>query len=141
MYNIVKKWGVLLTKKDIITQYIKENISNLDPGDLKFLLEYRAKMSENEKEKMAKGKNERLIYHDLSTLANAIEKGDTTSIKYKRLKELLAIYQDITKGKDLDEISYKLDRIYMELDMGVRKNSTLINILEKRIKNGSKYSR
>jgi len=67
----------------------------------------------------------KILIDDLSNLNNNIKSGELTSISFHRLERELKLFDTILNSGDLDEISYELDKLYIENDMGVRKNSTL----------------
>ena len=111
-----------------IIDYIKNNKSNLKKQELNFLLNYASILKEKNLEN-ATEVDIKILIDDLSNLNNNIKSGELTSISFHRLERELKLFDAILNSGDLDEISYELDKLYIENDMGVRKNSTLSNKL------------
>ena len=107
-----------------IIDYIKNNKSNLKKQELNFLLNYASILKEKNLEN-ATEVDIKILIDDLSNLNNNIKSGELTSISFHRLERELKLFDAILNSGDLDEISYELDKLYIENDMGVRKNSTL----------------
>lgn len=107
-----------------IINYIKNNKLNLKKQELNFLLNYASILKEKNLEN-ATEVDIKILIDDLSNLNNNIKSGELTSISFHRLERELKLFDAILNSGDLDEISYELDKLYIENDMGVRKNSTL----------------
>jgi len=109
---------------DYIIDYIKNNKTNLNIEELKFLLNYAAILKENNLENIMNA-DIGLIIGDLKKLHKNISDGQLTSISFQRLETELKLFDAILKNENLDDISYELDKLYIECDMGVRENSVL----------------
>lgn len=111
-----------------IINYIKNNKDLLDKDELKFLLLYAAELKLRGIKNLNKV-NLKLLIKDLTFLNKKIQSGKLTSISFKRLERELQLFEDILNNVDLDKVSYELDKLYIENDLGIRENSTLVKNL------------
>lgn len=127
---------------DRIIQYIKENKNYINEEDLKFLLRYaRSLKIRNYQNKQDLSIKE--VLDDMSALNETMRQGELTHLTIDRLKREMELIEALISGEDIDVISYELDRLYVENDMGARKNSSLsykLNIMEKRNKKSNERS-
>lgn len=113
---------------DYIVNYIKNNKSKLDIEELKFLLKYVSYLNKVDLDNVAKA-DINLIINDLKKLHKHLSESTLTSVSFSRLEKEIKLFDSILQNKNLDDISYELDKLYIECDMGVRKNSTLVKKL------------
>jgi len=109
---------------DYIVDYIKNNKHSLDAEELKFLLNYTLNLKETNLNSI-EHINKKMLINDLKKLHENISKGPLTSISYQRLQTEMNLFEALLNEENLDDISYELDKLYLESDMGVRENSTL----------------
>ena len=110
---------------EYLENYIKANKDYLEETELKFFLKYLVSLKESKYEN-AINTDIKTIIMDLKKLYNNLSSRELTSLTYKRLAKELEIVNLISQRKNLEDISYELDKLYIECDMGVRENSVLV---------------
>ena len=68
---------------------------------------------------------------DLKALNENMQKGELTPLSYKRLGKEFQLFERLLSGDSLEDISYELDKLYVDNDMDTRKKSSLIYSLKK----------
>lgn len=122
---------------DYIIHYLKDNKDGLLPEEKKFLIEYASIIKKNNIENVEKISKEDII-KDLKLLTDHMEKSDETSAKIKRSYLLFQILRRIEKGEDLIDISYSIDKLFIENGMSVRDKSAVVSKLKKELIQKSK---
>lgn len=121
---------------DRIIEYVQNN-PMLNPADKRNLIMYATQLYingiENKENETAED-----ILRDLATLNRKLKTSANTSIVSKRLEREMEIIEQIGEyyksGKNLEKISYELDKLYLESDMSIRKSSSLSYNLKKKEK-------
>lgn len=119
-----------------IVEYIQNN-PMLNPIDKRNLMIYATQLYINGIENK---ENETIedILEDLKKLNVKLKTSANTSIVSERLAREIQIVEQIGQyyknGTNLEKISYELDKLYLESDMSVRKNSSLSYNLRKKEK-------
>lgn len=96
----------------------------------RYLIHYATKLYKQNLENVEK-ENIKDIFNDFNTLNNTIKICNDTSINKKRISEMFEILEKINsylenpKLEIIVEISDKLDKLYLDSDMPLRKNSSL----------------
>lgn len=111
-----------------LAKYIKKNKNNLSKKTLIFLLNYAAAIKEQNTENVEQC-NKKEIIQDLIELNKISKSGALTTITCERLERELKLFEAILNNKNLEEISYELDKLYIEAGLGVRNNSVLTKTL------------
>ena len=106
---------------EYIINYIKNNKSKLPKNELKFLLSYASSLK-----KVTAEPSSKTIVEDLKELYKYLKTGPLTSIAVERLKKVMWLFEAILQNENLDEISYELDKLYIECGLSVRQNSALV---------------
>lgn len=107
---------------------------NISEKEKMFLVKYATKLYANSVENVEK-ENIGDILSDLKVLNDNLKECNNTSISQKRIGDILELLNKITDYYNgnimIDEISYKLDELYLKLDLPVRKKSSMSYNLEK----------
>ena len=120
-----------------LTEYIRNNKDVLSKNELRFLINYAIKVNDQNIENVENVSYKNLT-DDLIKLNNTIKSGELTSLSFERLERLLYLFDRLLNKDNLDDISYDLDKLYLENDMPVRVNSTLVHKLYSVQKKGNK---
>lgn len=120
-----------------IMNYIDNN-KNITPVEKRMLLNYAAQLYINKVENIQNEKIE-LILKDIKYLNNHLKESDDTSIVRSKLDDEIKIFEllnDYYKNNQLhlEEISFLLDKLYLDTDLKIRSNSSLSYNLEKKLK-------
>lgn len=115
-----------------IMNFLKNN-PQLNDEEKRYLIHYATELYKNNVENL---ENETLqdIFTSLKIYSNQLKECADTSITRNRITEIINILEQISKPnidkKTLNEISYKLDKLYLETDLPLRENSSLSYNLE-----------
>ena len=112
-----------------IANYLLEHKNDLPEEELRFLINYLAKLREQGIENKL-NPNKKDIINDLARLNQEMKSGELTSLTFDRLERELVLYNKLINNEDLVDISYELDKLYMENDMPIRDNSVLVRKLK-----------
>ncbi len=109
---------------EIIMNFIDIYKKKLSEEELKFLLRYARSLKKRNYENQ-NNITEIDILEDIKKLNEVIKEGELTSLSFNRLKREIELYEQLINGENIHDISYELDKLYIESDMGARKNSSL----------------
>lgn len=111
-----------------IIEYINNN-SDLEKNKKRFLISYATQLNEYDIENK-ETENVKDLLQDIKYLNFYLKIQKTTPISLERFEKLLNIFERLLNISNLDdydikEISYELDKLHMDMDLKVRKNSSL----------------
>lgn len=110
-----------------IIEYIKEN-PELDSERRRILVQYASQLLINNIENIEDESMEAIL-SSIKLLNTTLRNGESTSIVARRLEEEIKLFELIGEYYEFgidnkDEIIFQLDKLYLDSDMGVRKNSS-----------------
>ena len=126
-----------------LDETIKNNYYRYNESELTLLLQYRGLVNtygyrfSDDVEKV----DFTAVYDDLKRVTNKVKTGDSTSLNQERLVKILNLYEELLDGGNLEQISFELDLLFLENDMGIRENSQLVKHLEKGKEDGYKFDK
>lgn len=126
-----------------LDEAIKNNYYRYNESELTLLLQYRGLVNtcgyrfSDDVEKV----DFTAVYDDLKRVTNKVKTGDSTSLNQERLVKILNLYEELLDGGNLEQISFELDLLFLENDMGIRENSQLVKHLEKGKEDGYKFDK
>ena len=116
-----------------LEDYIVKYKDELDQQDLEFLIRYLYLLKHGDSRPVPLDTEDNIfeIIQDLKALSISLKEGSYTSICHSRFERMVDIFDTVSKKniktEDLSDASYELDKLFIENDMPLRKNSTLIN--------------
>ena len=113
-----------------IVEYIRENRNNITEAELRLILRYIRSIRINNIN-VDPNITEKSVLEDLKALNENMQKGELTPLSYKRLGKEFQLFERLLSGDSLEDISYELDKLYVDNDMDTRKKSSLIYSLKK----------
>lgn len=113
-----------------IVEYIRENRNNITEAELRLILRYIRSIRINNIN-VDPNITEKSVLEDLKALNENMQKGELTPLSYKRLGKEFQLFERLLSGDSLEDISYELDKLYVDNDMNTRKKSSLIYSLKK----------
>ena len=113
-----------------IVEYIRENRNNITEAELRFILRYIRSIRINNIN-VDPNITEKSVLEDLKALNENMQKGELTPLSYKRLGKEFQLFERLLSGDSLEDISYELDKLYVDNDMDTRKKRSLIYSLKK----------
>lgn len=113
---------------DLIVSYIKENKETMNPEEIKFLIEFKNKMKKQNIYNESQITKEELI-KDIINLKDYIA-DNNTSFNIKRNYLLYSLLKRVNNDDDLLEVSYLVDKLYMEYDLPIREKSAVVSKLK-----------
>ena len=113
--------------------FLKEN-PNINTEEKRILISYATQLLKSNIENQ-QTENISDMLCDLRYVNNILKLQKQTTLNFERFQKLVDIFQMITdfynsKEINLEEISYQLDKLYIDMDLKVRKNSCLSYNLE-----------
>lgn len=113
--------------------FLKEN-PNINTEEKRILISYATQLLKSNIENQ-QTENISDMLCDLRYVNNILKLQNQTTLNFERFQKLVDIFQMITdfynsKEINLEEISYQLDKLYIDMDLKVRKNSCLSYNLE-----------
>lgn len=121
-----------------IMQYLKDN-PNISDDMRRYLNHYATQLLKNNVENI---ENETLkdLLESLKYYTAQLKKCNNTSITKNRIVKIIEILEQSSSSnidiQTFSEISYKLDRLYYESDLPIRRNSSLSYNLERNKRKG-----
>lgn len=110
-----------------IIQYLEQTV-DIDESEKRYLFYYATQLYKNNIENI-ENENINDIYASLREFVENIEFMNDTTITKRRINEVLDILQEISfhdiSNATIREISYRLDKLYSNADLPMRKNSSL----------------
>ena len=120
-----------------IMEYITNNIEQ-DLEDKRILLEYATLIMKKDIENIEEERIVDILY-SLKKLLVTLENSVDTSLTRKRIEEVYMISEELNNCfmylNKLNEISYRIDKLYLKLDLPPRTNSSLSFYLYNKKKN------
>lgn len=123
-----------MSELQLISDFLKNN-NNISPSTKKFLLRYVVKKySYGEVNKEQPYKVDVIsIKEDIKCLIKKISTIEQTSLvilKMNKLLKLMDVLFEIKNEDDLYDLSYELDKLYLEFGMPIRNTDTIVRKLE-----------
>lgn len=117
-----------------IIEYINDN-PNLDKKKKRILISYATQLNKYNIENK-ENENIKEILEDIKKLNIHLKTQSNTSLALERFERVLNIFEKLLDVQELNDdelkaISYELDKLYMEMDLKIRKNSSLSYNFEK----------
>lgn len=116
-----------------IVEYLK-NDQYVDDGEKRFLINYATQLYKNNIENVEIESIED-VYESLKKYGETLKYMEDTSFTRMRINDVINILQEISVSKIDDElikdVSYKIDKLYIQSDLPIRKNSSLSYNLKK----------
>jgi hypothetical protein len=118
----------------MILKYLSDNTRLVTAEERRYLIHYASKLLINDIENKPEESMEDVI-ESLKQYNLSLKNNSDTSVVIERINlelELIRMINDYYNGADNKEIiSYNLDKLYLESDMGIRETSSLAHTLEK----------
>lgn len=116
-----------------IIEYLK-NDQYIDDSEKRFLINYATQLYKNNIENVEIESIED-VYESLKKYCETLKYMEDTSFTRMRINDVINILQEISVSKIDDElikdVSYKIDKLYIQSDLPIRKNSSLSYNLKK----------
>ena len=100
----------------------------MNPEEIKFLIEFKNKMKKQNIYNESQITKEELI-KDIINLKDYIA-DNNTSFNIKRNYLLYSLLKRVNNDDDLLEVSYLVDKLYMEYDLPIREKSAVVSKLK-----------